>query len=579
MSRVFLAAETHLSRRVVDNVLIADHHALVTDFGVAKALSRSGGDSGLTSVGVALGTPAYMAPEQAAGDPNIDHRADVYALGAMAYEMLAGRPPFTNLSPHQMLAAHVTERVPPITAHRPDLPPALAELVMRCLDKDPAKRPQTAAEVRDALEAIVTPSGGTVRTVAVRALGRQRTRRLAAASAVVLVAAWWLLRARPAPALDANRVAVAPFEVLQPSLMLWHEGLVDVLSRSLDGAGPLRTVSPTLVVRRWRGRADPASARALGRETGAGTVVYGSLVGAGEDSVRLTATVLDVKTGNGLGEIELRDRASRMDRVADSLAVRVLRELGHTRAIGLVRSTPLGSASLPALRAFLQGEQFLRRSEWDSAIVYHQRAIALDSSFALAWSHAGLAAGWAHSAGDTLSLMYKVRAGNLNHGLAPRESLIVQAESLAAAVYGGAPQLGGQTWTFVRRLLATLTAAVQQYPTDPELWYMLGDADFHAGPFAGLRRGPSLLGVAPPRRPESAFTPSYAHAIQLALELRGAEAARRYAAAYLGAGAAGDYATSTELMLHLLDPRQARSEATVRLIDTMPMSGEHIAAY
>src|SRR5437016_1468511 len=133
-----------------DNVLIADHHALVTDFGVAKALSRSGGDSGLTSVGVALGTPAYMAPEQAAGDPNIDHRADVYALGAMAYEMLAGRPPFTNLSPHQMLAAHVTERVPPITAHRPDLPPALAELVMRCLDKDPAKRPQTAAEVRDA---------------------------------------------------------------------------------------------------------------------------------------------------------------------------------------------------------------------------------------------------------------------------------------------------------------------------------------------------------------------------------------------------------------------------------------------
>ena len=105
-----------------DNVLIADHHALVTDFGVAKALTRSGGDSGLTSVGVALGTPAYMAPEQAAGDPNIDHRADVYALGAMAYEMLAGRPPFTNLSPHQMLAAHVTERVPPITAHRSEIP-------------------------------------------------------------------------------------------------------------------------------------------------------------------------------------------------------------------------------------------------------------------------------------------------------------------------------------------------------------------------------------------------------------------------------------------------------------------------
>ena len=81
-------------------------------------------------------------------------------------------------------------------------------------------------------------------------LDRRRARGLAAASAAVLVVAWWVLRAAPAPALDANRVAVAPFEVLEPSLTLWHEGLVDVLSRSLDGAGPLRTVSPTLVVRR-----------------------------------------------------------------------------------------------------------------------------------------------------------------------------------------------------------------------------------------------------------------------------------------------------------------------------------------
>src|SRR5205823_7613756 len=151
-----------------DNLLISDHHAVVTDFGVAKALSRSAGDAGLTSVGVALGTPAYMAPEQAAGDPNVDHRADLYALGVVAYEMLAGRLPFTNLSPHQMLAAHVTERVPPLTALRPDLPPALADLVMQCLEKDPAKRPQTAAALRDALEAIVTPSGGTIPTVPVR---------------------------------------------------------------------------------------------------------------------------------------------------------------------------------------------------------------------------------------------------------------------------------------------------------------------------------------------------------------------------------------------------------------------------
>ncbi len=92
-----------------DNVLLSGHHAVVADFGVAKAVSQAKTESGLTSVGVALGTPAYMAPEQAAGDPNIDARADIYAFGAMAYEMLAGRSPFAGLAPHQMLAAHVTE--------------------------------------------------------------------------------------------------------------------------------------------------------------------------------------------------------------------------------------------------------------------------------------------------------------------------------------------------------------------------------------------------------------------------------------------------------------------------------------
>jgi eukaryotic-like serine/threonine-protein kinase len=557
-----------------DNVLISDHHALVTDFGVAKALSRSGGDAALTSLGMVLGTPAYMAPEQAAGDPNVDSRADIYALGAMGYEMLAGRPPFVDLAPHRMLAAHVIDRVTPVAEHRPDAPPHLADLVMRCLDKDPARRPQTAGEVRDALETAAGP-------VEMRVAPRRPRGAVFAALGVGVVAgaAWLALHARPSTALDSDRIAVAPFDVLDPQLALWREGLVDVLSRSLDGAGPLRTVSPTVVVRRWSGRADAVSARALGRETGAHTVVFGGLVGAGADSVRLSATVLDVESGATLAEIELRDRSARMDRVADSLAVRVLREVGRTRPIGLVRGTPLGSASVPAVKAFLQGEQFLRRSQWDSAIVYDQHAIALDSGFALAWSHAGLAAGWAHSGSDTLSLKYKIRAGSLNHGLAPRESLIVQSESLGAVVLGGAEQIGGRIFPYARRMLATLTYAVRRYPTDPELWYMLGDAAFHAGPYAGFERRQSLDAFDRSIALDSAFTPSYVHAIQLALEARGPDAARRYARDYLRAGATGDFATSTELILRLLDPRLARSDGTVRLIDTMPMQGEHLAFF
>src|SRR5438552_14404286 len=142
-----------------DNVLISEKHAVVTDFGVSKAVSASSGGS-LTSLGVALGTPAYMAPEQAAADPHLDHRADLYALGILGYEMLTGRPPFTAATPQATLAAQVTQMPQPVTAQRPAVPGALNALVMRCLEKHPADRFQSAGAVLDALEQMVTPSGG-----------------------------------------------------------------------------------------------------------------------------------------------------------------------------------------------------------------------------------------------------------------------------------------------------------------------------------------------------------------------------------------------------------------------------------
>jgi serine/threonine-protein kinase len=147
--------------------------ALVTDFGVAKALSASasGGDSGLTSLGVALGTPTYMAPEQGAADPNTDHRADLYAWGCLAYECLTGQPPFAGRTPAALLAAHATQAPEPIAARRPTLPPALADLVMRCLQKRPADRPQNANELLQGLEGILTPSGGTTPTMAIAPTG------------------------------------------------------------------------------------------------------------------------------------------------------------------------------------------------------------------------------------------------------------------------------------------------------------------------------------------------------------------------------------------------------------------------
>lgn len=145
-----------------DNVLLSGHHAVVADFGVAKAVSASTDGDHLTSLGVALGTPAYMAPEQAAADPHVDHRADIYAVGAMAYEMLTGRPPFTGTNAQQVLVAHMTNQPDPVTTHRATVPPALNEVIMRCLEKKPADRFQRADQIAPHLDALMTPSGGEI---------------------------------------------------------------------------------------------------------------------------------------------------------------------------------------------------------------------------------------------------------------------------------------------------------------------------------------------------------------------------------------------------------------------------------
>jgi tRNA A-37 threonylcarbamoyl transferase component Bud32 len=221
-----------------DNVLLSGGVAVVTDFGVAKAVSASAdsaGATGMTSLGVALGTPTYMSPEQASASPQTDHRADIYALGVMTYEMLTGMPPFTGRSPQAVLAAHVVEEPHPVDRRRPAVPPMLATLVHDCLAKSPADRPQSAADVMHVLDAIATPSGGTAPTTvvraAVRAAGRAGGRgsearetpvsasilrrrgplvASLAVAAVLLVAGTLLLRRVPAPIAPAAPTAPSP---------------------------------------------------------------------------------------------------------------------------------------------------------------------------------------------------------------------------------------------------------------------------------------------------------------------------------------------------------------------------------
>ena len=176
-----------------ENIIVSGGVAVVTDFGVAKAVdiaSTHGGGaaSGLTSLGVALGTPAYMSPEQASADPHVDHRADIYSFGCLAYEMLCGASPFANRPPQQMLAAHVSEMPESLARRRPNVPVQLTALVMKCLEKRAADRPQSAEELLVALDAISTPSGGSEPTSA-RLPAVRTTRQWWVAAVVIVVGA------------------------------------------------------------------------------------------------------------------------------------------------------------------------------------------------------------------------------------------------------------------------------------------------------------------------------------------------------------------------------------------------------
>ena len=227
-----------------DNVMLAEDHALVTDFGVAKAVSEATGAVGLTTEGVALGTPAYMAPEQAAADPHIDHRADIYAVGVIAYELLAGRTPFVGTTQQELLAAHVTQAPDPVTKYRELVPGALAALVMKCLEKKAADRWQTAEELLPQLEALTTPSGGVTPTGMMPVGVARRSWRVAAATgvgavvlAVLLVIA--LLPRGSSVVLDPERIVVAVFrnETGDPSLDPLGKQAGHGITQGIRGAG------------------------------------------------------------------------------------------------------------------------------------------------------------------------------------------------------------------------------------------------------------------------------------------------------------------------------------------------------
>ncbi|HEV7990303.1 MAG TPA: serine/threonine-protein kinase [Gemmatimonadaceae bacterium] len=289
-----------------ENVLLSGHTAVVTDFGIAKAITASrtvAPFETLTQVGTSLGTPAYMAPEQAMGDPATDHRADLYALGVVAYELLAGERPFTGTSLHELVRAHVTQAPPELASRRREIPAALAALVMRCLDKEPERRPQSADELLTALERVhdspttsaIAPSGG--------APERRASRRVVAATAVAVLLAlaaagslWWRRAPAAVATLDPGRVLVAAPVPVDPTARDAAAMTQTALTRALGDMQFVRFADPT-VAGDATGDADAAATRAA-RAAQAGTVVTTTVFPLGSDSIRIETRVLNANSGD-----------------------------------------------------------------------------------------------------------------------------------------------------------------------------------------------------------------------------------------------------------------------------------------
>ena len=420
-----------------ENVLISGGSAAVTDFGIAKALSTSRVVSGatLTQGGTSLGTPAYMAPEQAAADPDADHRADIYSFGVVAYELIAGTPPFHGRSPQALLTAHMAEAPPPLETRAPNVPPALAALIMRCLAKIPSDRPPTAAALLDGLDRLeISGSHRTVVTPASRMMGPRRRGLLIGSllGLVLLVVGYgaWRTLHTSSPAADEGLVAVAPFRIASAdaSLHYLRDGMLDLLAAKLTGEGGLRATEPRVMLTEWNragGSATtdlaPAASVEVAERLAAGRLLLGDVVGTPNKLV-LTVSLLDVPDGRQLSRVSVEGPPDSLAQLVDQVAARLLATVSGE---GEERLGKLTSTSLPALRAYLDGNAKLRRGQAVLAATDFGRALDHDSTFALAGLGLRIAASWY---GDNPASERGLRAAFMNRDrLSPRDRSMLDA--------------------------------------------------------------------------------------------------------------------------------------------------------
>jgi len=386
------------------NVLLSGGTAMVTDFGIAKAIVAAGTgghdrpvrdgardqpdlrDITLTEVGSALGTPAYMAPEQATGDPGTDHRADLYAFGCMAYEMFTGKPPFHGAPMHKIIAAHLKETPRPLTEGRADVSPGVADVIRRCLEKEPANRPQTAAEILTALD-----GAGPKPAPAPRARAFGRAPIIAAVAAAVAIAGGALYRMNRAPP-EPLTLAAIPFRNVAHDTALDYrsDGIRDEILTAMARVPGVQIVGRTAAYR-YKDRLDGSDVRTVARDLGVRLLVTGTLREQ-NGQVTISAQLNDSSSGAELWAGTFVRESKDFGAIADDI-VRTIADTLHARFADRVAARPhqvstLGTTNPEALDLYLLGqEQLKRRGEGvRQSVANFERAVQLDPKFARAYA-------------------------------------------------------------------------------------------------------------------------------------------------------------------------------------------------
>ncbi|MEJ2206637.1 MAG: protein kinase [Gemmatimonadota bacterium] len=485
------------------NIMLTHGHALLADFGIARAIDAARGDA-LTETGLSVGTVTYMSPEQALGEA-VDGRTDIYSLGCVLYEMLAGTPPFTG-SRHAVLARHSVDPVPSLRNLREAVPEALERVIVKAMAKVPADRFRDAGELKRVLEqpagsgaAALQPARSTRRTVRVGVLA------LVGFAAVITGAVWLLGLGGPRSPLDPDRVLVLPLRVSEgyagPSSI--GEDVATLIISAFDGAGALRWVDGLA-------RLDPEArdrfrvpgleeAGQMARTAGAAHFVTGSITPTGADLVSVALALYE--TGSG----ELVRRAAAPDPTPAPEAWRAGLAAANQLLSELIEGAPdveqeWRDREPRAIASFLRGEAAFRRVRIEEALGHYRDALSQDSSFALAAIRSARAATWGHREREAAAMV--------EHAL----SLPLPAR-YADFARGYSAYLSGDADDATTALERTVSAN----PEMTEAWMQLGEAYTHLLPREGDPDSLALAAFEEARRLDPTASDILLHVIEIRL--------------------------------------------------------------